>query len=680
MACLTVVNYTPFTDEFRPPYYGTVKTRRRFSDLNLSLLPNRTAPNPKSTAFEGFHLDSGSIYPGADPYWYMTNAQAVRANNFSDLQYLVIPIYGQSVLSLMAPVNQQWWYRREWGSAMGALACYVLHNYSDRDVFLANIMQVAIDAYPCATGFTGVTPFSMGAGFYPSPLWFIRFAGLLFNDTSMKNAASIATTKTDWNGNAWPKWGEQQRVYFSATANAQYRLPAGYSGLTPLFGDKPDADYSNIDNRSKKDPTGVFDAYAYRYWPSMRQGIVTANSADGTTLKVAVDAGVYDNGDPLPDGYYVGYIFVARLDLTTTEKRTITAYNATTRVATVSPAFSIAPDTDDYYWLYASIYSAVIDTTYNVGQYLTDNVYGQENYAQFGCFMASIIMQDEGYMGGAVAAYNRRWANDPQMWNTWGINFDYTDTVGDAGFDFYRDIKALGGTGNLWMTALWDALNIITPGTIPITGQNIVPVLQTHTYNETIVAGALPITGQSITPNYAVGGSPVTVFEYVILGTETRESGWGGYTIRQTKGAANLGAATGQHARVTLGYGLLSTGTTVKASIGQKAASGDPYDTTALVPLTGGDFPGGVYTAPGFVAYIGLVSDWILLNEPFDNTKAYTVASYVVGAAQTFNIADANDAAYYSGVDTTAVADPATGSVAFDSNANKIVIKIEIKG
>ena len=73
---------------------------------------------------------------------------------------------------------------------------YVMCDFGDGDQvkFVKRILQAAIDAYAVAegNGFSGVAPWGGGAGFRFGPLWFIRFAGLLFNDNNMKAAHLIS--------------------------------------------------------------------------------------------------------------------------------------------------------------------------------------------------------------------------------------------------------------------------------------------------------------------------------------------------------------------------------------------------------------------------------------------------------------------------------------------------------
>ncbi len=195
----------------------------------------------------------------------------------------------------------------------------------------------------------------------------------------MKAAASMTTGKESYYGDPWPKWGEQQRVYYSSTAYVDYRLPTGYTGDTPLFGD-----LATVDVSAGQAPNGSTHDYNEVY-----------------------DACEYVNPD-LPYPAYPGIL--------------------------------------------ADVYPQI-----NIGVGVRPGTYMQANhYAHMGCFMASIIMSDEAFWGGAVADFDRRWANDCQMWENFGINFDYSD-IGSNGFR--RDIHGFGGTGNQWMVDLWDDIS-----------------------------------------------------------------------------------------------------------------------------------------------------------------------------------------------------------------------------
>ncbi len=456
MACLTVVNYIPETDEFRPAYFGTTKTRRRFSDLDTGLLPGLTAAfNPKGTSSSDFHIDTDSIRaaPGVEDL-YITNEESMRAGGLYDLQYWIHPIIGNNIISLIKPYRQQYVYPRDTNAAQGRVSAYVMHDFADRDVFLVNLMQVAIDAFAVADGHSGRTPFATGAGFWGSPLWAIRLAGLLFDDADMLDVANMTTGVNDYNGDPFPKWGAQQRVYFSATGNPDYLLPAGYVGDVPLYGDRPVSDLSGGQgsNNTYQDFNGVYDGYTYRYGFSLGVigATVAANSADGTTVKLDTNASAVDDA-------YNGYVIEVKLD-GSKEHRVITDYVASTRIVTVSPAFSVAPDNNDTYSLYLGTYPNVLDDTYvDMQDVPILGSYAIMNNAQMGDFISSIVMGDEGYEGGAVADYNRRWANDRQMWLNWGVNFDYSTS--DVDLAFQRDIQGFGGTGNGWMADLWDSID-----------------------------------------------------------------------------------------------------------------------------------------------------------------------------------------------------------------------------
>ena len=269
MACVTIVDHIPKADEFRPPYFGTTKTRWRFSDANLALLPNLRAPlNPKGKTSDYWHIDAASIYFGPSGETGVTTTDQMHRNAMRDLHYWVFP-FGTD-LSIMKPLLNQDWYPRDFGTVLGRLAMYVMCRFADRDHFVKRILQVAIDAYAVAKGegFTGGAPFSGGAGFWPSPLWAIRFAGLLFDDTDMKNAVSIPTGKVDIHGNTIHKWGELNRCYLSTSAHAQYLMPAGetYPTGKPLYGDLSFTDISRGAgaNSTARDPAGVYDMIPYK--------------------------------------------------------------------------------------------------------------------------------------------------------------------------------------------------------------------------------------------------------------------------------------------------------------------------------------------------------------------------------------------------------------------------------
>jgi hypothetical protein len=588
MACLTVVNSIPASDAFRPNYSGTTKTSWKWSDLNLSLLPNRTAAfNPKGTTSNDFHIDAGSIRaaPGVeDPY--ITNEQAMRCNGLYDLQYWLTPIIGNNAISLLKPYRQQYGYPRDTGTAQSRLAAYVLHNFADRDVFLVNLIQVAIDTFAIANGFSGRAPFSGGAGFWAGPLWLIRFAGLLLNSTAMKNVASMTTPYNDYDGNPWPKWGEQGRVYYSSTAHAQYRMPGYITGSKPMFGDRPTSDLSGGmgPNNTYKDPNGVYDGFPYRQGFSLLYGTSSANSANGTTITLDTNASAVNNT-------YNGCPIVATLDGDRTQRSVITAYNGTTRVATVSPAFSIAPDTNDTYIIYSSTFPNILDDTYvDLQDIPVLGTYAIMNNCQMGSFMASIAMGDEGYEGGAVAAYNRRWANDRQMWLNWGVYFDYNSSgTGGLNFEYQRDIQGFGGTGNYWMSALWNALN--PPAA-------------------TITAGSLPITGQTITPTYTPGATATTIFAATLTADE---AGWTGYSVRNGMMITGGAGATNQ-IRVTFEASSAGALAINNASVGISSQStfvpGTEDCTATPVELT---FNGGGH---GFSITAGQTktSDWVTLG------------------------------------------------------------------
>ena len=459
-------------------------------------------------------------------------------------------------------------------------------NFADRDLFLTRLVQIAIDGYAVAVGRVGSTPFSNGAGFFITPLWLIRFAGLLFNDTGMKNAASMTTGKTDYFSAALPLWGEQIRTYFNASAHAQYLRPAGYTGVMPTYGDMAFQDCSagQSSNGTYRYPGLIYDVYPYREVSAEWYGTVAANSADGTTIKLDAASG------SLPDGYFNGRRICGILDGTEYET-TISVFVAATQICTVSPAFPIAPDNNDKFLIRYAAYPNILATSYvdlpdpnspgQIGSYMSAN-----HYAHMGSFMASVIMGDEAAWGGdgSIPAFDRRYANDAQMWEGWGINFDYSD-IGTGPKKYYRDLKGFGGSGNGWMCDLWDEL--------------------------TITPSSLPIVGQSITDVYAPGSTTTTIFQVTM---DANDPGYTGYAIRNSV-VITGGAGAGNQIRVTFEADSGQPLTIVHASIGISVTT-DVSDsaiddcTATPVELT---FDGGGH---GYALTAGQskTSDWVTLG------------------------------------------------------------------
>ena len=197
------------------------------------------------------------------------------------------------------------------------------------------------------------------------------------------------------------------RVYYSSTAHAQYlRVPGhDYSEAGfPLFGDVPLEDYSD------GQPTNG-----------------TFRDPDR----------VYDMEDYLQND--------------------ASAADAATAAANLP--HSNYPDILDVVyenWKFGSIEQI------HLGGYMSDN-----HRASMGFMCASIAMADETFWGGAVVDFCRRYANDPQMWLMFGVNFDYDDAF-TAPKTFHRDIFGFGGTGNGWMTDMWeDIVGFPTPQRSP---------------------------------------------------------------------------------------------------------------------------------------------------------------------------------------------------------------------
>ena len=154
------------------------------------------------------------------------------------------------------------------------------------------------------------------------------------------------------------------------------------------------------------------------------------------------------------------------------------------------------------------------------------------------------------------------------------------------------------------------------------------------------------------------------------------DNGWGGYTMVTRLSAANLAAATGQYIRVTLSFAFIQTGVVISAYVGQKAAAGDAYDANALVQLT---FNSGNITGDGSGA-IEYVSDWILLNEAYDETKDYLVSmQFGAGTVNLRRLNGTGDFGYEKvGSTEAATADKATGTYDVINDRRIVVKKIEI--
>jgi hypothetical protein len=572
MAVVTVVGTVPAADAFRPNYFGTTKYDFTFAGVNTALLPNLVAPfNPKGTGFEHFHIDTGSIYVGGAPDEGRTQADMMNIAAMRDVWYWIFPSATSNRRMIMPHFNQQW--HGSIGTVFGQLAMYCMCNFSDRDVFLKRILQHAIDAYAIAEaqGSRYLTPFSGGAGFYPSPVWLIRLAGLLLNHTGMKNAISIPTNNVDVYGDAFSKWGEVNRVYLTTTAHAQYtRVPgADYSAGFPLFGDRTrdnaalTAVLSAGSNFTGKDPAGVFDMHDYKFLtphPSYMSAVPYTLWAPpgGPNAGIEQTGPVYTTGDP--------------------------------------PPFNAEP--------YLGAYKGG-----QLGSYMSSN-----DPAMMATVLSSLAMGDGAFWGGAVVAFAKRVRNDPKMWEGWGVSFDSSDVTA-----FIKDIRGHGGTGNGWMTRMWDLINpilnveIVSPSSLPIVGRTITPVHATHSYSDTVTAGAVPIGGQpTIVPSFVPGGSaPVSIFMQTLTGNDP---GWGGYSVRNGLAISGGAGATNQ-IRVRFEADSTLAMSINNASIGISVETDGTADTVRNCTATPVEltFNGGSH---GFSILAGQtqLSDWVTLG------------------------------------------------------------------
>jgi hypothetical protein len=492
MAVVTVVGTTPAVDAFRPNYFGTTKYNFTWSGVNTALLPNLTAPyNPKSTAFDGFHIDAGSVYAAGSPDEGRTQTEMMHIASLRDVWYWIYPNGTSNRMMVQAHYNQQW--HSYVGQVLGQLAMYCMCNFSDRDFFLKRILQVAIDAYAVAEaeGNRYQTPWWGGAGYYPSPCWSVRLAGLLFNHTGMKNAVSIPTTHVDFSGNTINKWGEINRVYLTpnTTAHAQYaRVPGeNYSAGFPLFGDVPLQDVSagQSSNGTMKDPLGVFDMNDYKYC-TPHASYMSAVPYTLWAPSSGPNAGIEQTGP-----------------ISTTAS---------------DPPFNAEP--------FLGVYLGG-----QLGNYMSSN-----NPSMMATVLSSIAMGDAAFWSNpAVVPFAKRARYDKKMWLGWGYEFDSSDVD-----TLKADVRGHGGTGNGWMIQMWDLINpvpnieTITPSSLPITGQTITP-----TYSG---AGAGPTTVFNVTlaggPDAGWGGYNLRQ----IIGASNLAAATGQY-IRLTLGLKLVGDA-----------------------------------------------------------------------------------------------------------------------------------------
>ena len=304
MIVITFYGTAPGANAFRPNYSGTTKYLFSRSDYNAALLPNLNPSfgNPKGTTSSDFHLDIGSNYSAHN----VNNQTEYYQTNGERMQYSVMASEAISQTAL-APWANQPYFPYSMGHIYGQLGLYAMCNFgttgagADATENKASsvwahetLLQIGIDYLPIglAKGPAG------GAGYAFRGLLFpILYAGIFFNNSTMKTIASRSSGTTDNQGYPLSPFSEVHRCKSSTNADAQYRYPrprADYPNGPPLWGDAPDVQQTTAarpyfhnyqTNHNIRDPDLRFTAHA--------------NSRDvNTTFKALYPVGTYVRTDP----------------------------------------------------------------------------------------------------------------------------------------------------------------------------------------------------------------------------------------------------------------------------------------------------------------------------------------------------------------------------------------------
>lgn len=178
---LTVVSSAPSADSFRPPYVGTAKPTYFASSMNTGLLPEVSISSKPSIAYLANIADQFAR-PWLDhkPGWTGRPMHAI--NNMAN-------------------------YGREIGSSSSTMAALLMLDYtpSEKSRALINYVQTGIDLYWMSQ--TG-SIWTADGGHANGRKWPILFAGLMLDDSGMKNVASGA------------QFGEDGQTYYGVTNSA----------------------------------------------------------------------------------------------------------------------------------------------------------------------------------------------------------------------------------------------------------------------------------------------------------------------------------------------------------------------------------------------------------------------------------------------------------------------------
>jgi hypothetical protein len=260
----------PGTTAFSPPYAAGSKPIYTRADVNYGLLPGITAPyDPSDSGISSFtRIDWSQTWRGQRT-WYDWHDGSIGYdyvrpfNNFDPGSSKTYP--GDPQTGSAAQVAQ--------------MALYSLCNFTDATDIADRLIKIGIDYYALLQ--LDPTIFFAGAGYGCGKLWPIIFAGMMLNNSAMKNVASTVTGLTDWEGRPVKAFGEIQMMGYANNAYSGYLLPKSrslYTDGVPLYGDQyttsPSLDgsgrYIASGNHTVRDPLQQYDAHYDTYWPYQR--------------------------------------------------------------------------------------------------------------------------------------------------------------------------------------------------------------------------------------------------------------------------------------------------------------------------------------------------------------------------------------------------------------------------
>jgi hypothetical protein len=256
-ACLTVMASPPPVTAFRPPYVsGSNKVLRTTANVNYGLLPGLASP--------GSLIDMSGSSNFLNKIWlHHGNLQTWHSQiNPSD--------------HMQAASNG---YPSDMAGQISQMACACLLNIPAAQSIANRLIQYGIDLAGCMTSNTET--WARVAGFPLGRKWPILFAGLMLNDSVLKNPPLFVT-------------GSSGQLKFGEDAHTYYGDPGG---TTPRWGEDCaiTAGSFSDSNHTCRPSLGNVDQWTLQY----------TGGAEGAS------AGGYEN-QPVPSGY-IGVALAARL-------------------------------------------------------------------------------------------------------------------------------------------------------------------------------------------------------------------------------------------------------------------------------------------------------------------------------------------------------------------------------